>query len=91
MPQIETDPEQRFTYCDRPGFLDNRGAEINIANAVNIKTALIQATSVKVIILINYYTLRADRGRGLSDMIKICSNLFGHSDNIEQHKDSILH
>ena len=90
MPQIETDPDQRFTYCDCPGFLDNRGAEINIANAVNVRTAITQAQSVKVVILINYHSLRADRGRGLSDMLKICSNLFGHPDNLVRYQDSIL-
>ena len=90
MPQIETDPDQRFTYCDCPGFLDNRGAEINIANAVNVRTAITEAQSVKVVILINYHSLRADRGRGLSDMLKICSNLFGHPDNLVRYQDSIL-
>jgi len=90
MPQIETDPDQRFTYCDCPGFLDNRGAEINIANAVNVRTAITRSQSVKVVILINYHSLMADRGRGLSDMLKICSNLFGHADNLELYKESLL-
>ena len=35
MPQIESGPKG-VIYCDCPGFLDNRGKEINIANAVNI-------------------------------------------------------
>ena len=30
----------KFVYIDCPGFLDNRGSEINIANAVNIKRTL---------------------------------------------------
>nr|NGX39765.1 E3 ubiquitin-protein ligase SlrP [Chlamydiota bacterium] len=90
MPQIETEPDMRFTFCDCPGFLDNRGAEINIANAVNIKNAIIRANSVKVIILINYHSLMADRGRGLSDMLKICSNLFGRSENLKKHASSLL-
>ena len=90
MPQIETAPGQRLTYCDCPGFLDNRGAEINIANAVNVKNAIIKAKSVKIIILINYHSLKADRGRGLSDMLKICSNLFGQEKNLESCKDSLL-
>ena len=37
MPQVEHDKTNNLTYIDCPGFLDNRGAEINIANAVNIK------------------------------------------------------
>ena len=90
MPQIETDPEGQNTYCDCPGFLDNRGAEINIANAVNIKAALIGAQNVRIVILINYFSLKADRGRGLNDMLTICTHLFGHQDNLLKHKDSLL-
>ena len=89
MPQIESDATQNVTYCDCPGFLDNRGFEINTANAVNIKNAFIKAKSVKVIILINYHSLRADRGRGLSDMIRICCNLFGSKENLIKYKNSI--
>ena len=89
MPHIAT-TAQRTTYCDCPGFLDNRGAEINIANAVNIRCALSQAKGIKVIILINYHSTRADRSRGLKEMIDICSHLFGSTQNIEKYKDSIL-
>ena len=38
LPQIASEPnhpERAFRDC--PGFLDNRGAEINIANAINTK------------------------------------------------------
>ena len=90
MPQIESDPEKKNTYCDCPGFIDNRGAEINIANAVNIKAALIGAANVRIVILINYFSLMADRGRGLNDMLTICTHLFGHQDNLLKHKASLL-
>lgn len=90
MPQIETPQGSSITLCDCPGFLDNRGAEINIANAVNIRAAIKNAADVKVIILINYFSLLADRGRGLSEMLTICSNLFGSPERLVQHKDSLL-
>jgi tetratricopeptide (TPR) repeat protein len=91
MPHIETPPGvDQMTYCDCPGFLDNRGAEINIANAVNIRAAIKQAASVKVLILINYFTLLADRGRGLKDVLKICANLFGKPENLVTNKSSLL-
>ena len=90
MPQIESDPDKKNTYCDCPGFLDNRGAEINIANAVNIKAALIGAQNIRIVILINYFSLMADRGRGLNDMLTICTHLFGHADNLLKYKDSLL-
>ena len=46
VPDVESD--DIFTYADCPGFLDNRGPEINIANAVNIKTMIHRAASVRV-------------------------------------------
>ena len=90
MPQIETDKTNVMTYVDCPGFLDNRGPEINIANAVNIKNSIKNAKSVKVIMLINYHSLKADRGRGLLDMLKISSDLFGNTKNLLKHKESVL-
>lgn len=65
---------------DCPGFLDNRGSEVNIANSVNIKHAIANSKEVKVIVLINYKTLEADRGRGLKDLFTILINLFGSSE-----------
>jgi hypothetical protein len=92
LPHIEGDPRQEapYAYCDCPGFLDNRWAEVNIANAVNIRRALQEASSVRLLILINYDTLKVDRGRGLSDMLRICTQLFGSSDQLSNHKDSVL-
>jgi hypothetical protein len=89
MPKIAQD-QQGLSYCDCPGFLDNRGIEINIANAINIKNAFSRANSIKIIMLINYYSLGADRARGLSDMIKISCDLFGSKENLIKYKDSIL-
>jgi hypothetical protein len=88
LPQIES--VNGITYCDCPGFLDNRGAEINIANAVNIRNALGRAKSVRVLILINYHSLLADRAKGLSDTFNICTNLFGDTQSLLKAKDSLL-
>ena len=72
VPEIAT--VDGLTFIDAPGFLDNnRGAEINIANAVNIRAALAQASSVRVLVLINFMSLKADRARGLTQMLEICA------------------
>jgi len=76
-PDVAHDNATGFTFCDCPGFLDNRGPEINIANAVNIKQTIGRALSVRVIVLINYYSLEADRGRGVKELIHILRDLFG--------------
>ncbi len=79
-----------FTYCDCPGFLDNRGAEINIANAVNVKRAIGLASSVKVNVLVNYNTLLTDRGRGISETRRIMSDLFGNEERLRDKLGSVL-
>ncbi len=88
LPDIKSD--EVFTYCDCPGFLDNRGAEINIANAVNIKRAIGLARSVKVNVLINYNSLLADRGRGILETKKIMSDLFGNEERLKSQLESVL-
>ena len=90
IPQIVKVNKKKYTLADCPGFLDNRGPEINIANAVNIREALRRAEGVKVVMLINYHSLLADRGRGLTEMLKIASHLFGSYDNLVKNKNSIL-
>ncbi|MHA7877343.1 MAG: hypothetical protein ACX93T_00235 [Bacteroidota bacterium] len=58
LPQIAIDSSnQNNTYCDCPGFSDNRGPEINIANAINTRRVLQQAKGVKVIFLAIYNRL----------------------------------
>ena len=77
------------TFCDLPGFLDKRGPEIKIGNAVNISEIFKVANSVKVVLLVNYNTLLADRARGLDETIRLVSALFGTKENIIRYKDSI--
>ena len=89
MPNIESDPSGR-TYCDCPGFLDNRGAEINIANAVNIKNTLFKSSGIRVVVLINYHTLLSQRVKGITDMLRICGDLFGSQENLQAHASSLL-
>jgi energy-coupling factor transporter ATP-binding protein EcfA2 len=91
IPQIEIDHfDVTVAYCDCPGFLDDRGAAINIASVVNIRRVLQSARSTKVLILINYHSVSSDRGQGLHDMLKICTQLFGSSSQLSHHKDSLL-
>ena len=89
IPHIVGDEQGHF-FCDCPGFLDNRGAEINLANIVNIQRVLKSARSAKLVILINYHSLRADKGRGLSDTLKIVTDLFGSYENLFKYRKSLL-
>ena len=64
-------------FADCPGFLDNRGFEINVANVVNVKQTIAAAESVVVVVIINYHSLLADRGKGVRDLVNILCGLFG--------------
>lgn len=93
MPQIEAPSSAELAgilFVDCPGFLDSRGAEINIANAVNIRAAIFASSSVRVLLLINDHSLQADRGRGLREIVKICGDLFGTKERLLAHKQSLL-
>jgi hypothetical protein len=70
------------------GFHDNRGPEISISNAVNIKSIVTNSSGVRVIMLINYNSLKSDRGAGLTEALKILKSLFG--DSLLGACDSIL-
>ena len=87
IPGIESD--ESFTYMDCPGFMDNRGAEINIANAVNIKQAIHKAESVVVAVILNYHTLLSERGKGLRDLAAILQDMFGNGERLANYTSAI--
>lgn len=64
--------------------------EINISNAVNIKSVVCMASEVRVLVLINYNSLQADRGRGLRETLKVLIDLFGTIGALKQSCSSIL-
>lgn len=88
MPELAK--HEGHTFCDCPGFIDNRGYEVNIANAVNMRRTFGEAATIKVVIMINHHSLKADRARGLKDMINICCSLFGSKENLLKYKNSVL-
>ncbi|XRB03151.1 ubiquitin carboxyl-terminal hydrolase [Pycnococcus provasolii] len=89
MPKVDGG-DDTLTFANCPGFLDNRGAEINIANAVNIKAAVSQAAGIRVLIVLNYYSLKADRGRGIRELAQILADLFGDARRMGEHAGSVV-
>ena len=77
-------------YCDCPGFSDNRGEEINIANAINVRRVLQQASDVKAVFLTEYFDLIGSRGRNIEAMEKMCEQMFGNVDNLRRNQNSVL-
>ena len=49
-----------------------------------------RARSVRVVVLLNYSSLKADRGRGVRDLTNILTDLFGRADHLLSNSPSIL-
>jgi|688.fasta_scaffold106786_2 hypothetical protein len=91
MPTIVSDSDNNNqAYCDCPGFADNRGAEINIANAINTKKVLQQAKGVKAVFLTSYNGLFEDRRSNIRNMENMCLQMFGSAENLRKHQNSVL-
>jgi energy-coupling factor transporter ATP-binding protein EcfA2 len=88
LPKFVGDDE--WVYCDCPGFLDNRGAEINIANAVNIRQMVAAADCVKVVVLVEYGALTHQRGSGVDKTMTMVTNLLGGIDSLKSHLNAII-
>lgn len=68
--------KKNLVICDSPGFGDNAGVEVDIANGVGMINALHGAASVRVVVLLAYDALLSNRMRGAIEIGEIISNLF---------------
>ena len=60
------------------------------ANVVNVKNAIHHAHGVRVVVVLNFHSLEADRARGLNELAKILVDLFGNAQGVEQCLKSML-
>jgi hypothetical protein len=90
IPQIMFSDRTDILFCDPPGFIDNRGPEINISNSVNIKRVLRAASSLKFVLLITYDAIYNDRGRAIAELRKTLTNIFGEGNSFQKLSQCIL-
>jgi hypothetical protein len=64
--------------------------QVNVSNAVNIKQVVCAAKSVKVVVLISHDSIKADRGRGVSDTVRTLVQLFGSAERLQKHLHSVV-
>jgi len=87
-PTAHYDPKTNLSYCDCPGFSDNRGPIFDIPNAYAIKRITQEARSIKgVLVLVSYDSIKAARASSLRKTSEILAQLFGG--NIQPHVSSI--
>ena len=78
------------SFIDFPGFLDNRGFEINIGNAMSSRAVVVAAETVKIVVLLSYGSIVNDRGRGLTDLLDTLQQMFGSEEQLLRHEASIV-
>mmetsp|Transcript_14154 Transcript_14154/g.20295 ORF Transcript_14154/g.20295 Transcript_14154/m.20295 type:complete len:586 (-) Transcript_14154:4283-6040(-) len=79
---------QEFCYSDFPGFHDSRGAEFNIANAVNLKNFFIATKNVRILFLFDRTSIRPNRGKLVRENVALLNDMF--AGKTEQLLPSIL-
>ena len=63
-PKSTLEARMNLVICDSPGFGDSAGVEVDIANGVGMINALYGAQSVRVVVILPYESLIADRLKG---------------------------
>jgi energy-coupling factor transporter ATP-binding protein EcfA2 len=77
-PELYMDPLTNLTYCDCPGFMDNRGVVLDIGNMYALSKMAQEAARLRgLVIVINYHSLNSDRARGLRETMQILKSIFG--------------
>ncbi len=56
-------PETSFSLCDFPGQDDTGGVNVEIANAVGMYNTLMQAESVRLVLVVDGSTVASSRGQ----------------------------
>jgi hypothetical protein len=76
-PSSYYDEANDIMIMDSPGFLDTRGTEMAIANAVNIKNAIMKAKSVRLVVLVDQSSFEAAKGAAVQELLKATRFLLG--------------
>ena len=75
-PSAYSPPDKDFSYIDNPGFQDNRGIGVEIANAFFREKIIEKADMLKFLILVKHDDL-IDRGQQLRDSVKRFADFLG--------------
>ena len=90
IPSVFADETTDLIFADLPGFLENRGPEINISNAANIRALLSAAASNRILLQINCQGLFVTRGEDFKNAVKILIKFFGSVDQLNRSMASII-
>jgi len=81
---------ESFALCDTPGFLENRGPIVNIANAVNTVAMAKAAACLKFLFLLPYNDLLETREHNVDEVFKVLDVFFGGNEALCASSRAIL-
>ena len=82
--------DDKLTICDAPGFMESRGPEVSIGNAVNTLSIISSSASVKFLLLINSHDVLSAKGANVKESFLSLEASFGGKVNLNQYMDNIM-
>ena len=82
--------DDKLTICDAPGFMESRGPEVSIGNAVNTLSLISSSASVKFLLLINSHDLFSAKGKNVKESFLSLETSFGGKENLNQYMRNII-
>ena len=80
LPEIFCGTGSELTFCDCPGFSDNRGVEMDIANMYSIARLAKAARSIQgIVFLVSFHALQDCRAQSLNGAVSMLSAIMGDS------------
>lgn len=80
-----------ITYCDCPGFIENRSDEKAVITAINTRKAIKLAKSIKsIMVVIDYNSFITDKGEGIKILSKTLGGLLRNPSDIEKSVSFII-
>lgn len=67
---------KNFYFCDSPGFGDTGGVEVDKANELGLIKVLNGCRSLRVVLILPYYSITADRGSEIVKIATLISKIF---------------
>ena len=82
-PQVFTDQENKISYCDCPGFFDNRSFEERVSISINTQSAILSSKRIQAIIVVfTQSELQAQRGVLFKSLNKLLNTLIHDFESI---------
>lgn len=82
----ESSDRSGLIFCDTGGFMDSRGAGIDIVNGITISMMLNSATQVKIILCIEYSELMHGRGSSVVETLTQAAAFYDY----DNHPNSMM-